>query len=199
MKKNSHDEEKELATASLSGDIDAFSELVGRHQDVVYNLAYRLCGNSATAEDMAQEAFVRAYQKLHQYQPSLSFRNWVLGICANLCRSRHRWWHREKKKQQAYAVEMAIRDETKENISRHDHAEEYEKLERALAALPVKLRGPLVLKYMEGMSVQEVATVLGIRLGAVKMRLARGRERMKELMKQQTAAESSFRRQQNEE
>ncbi len=177
-------DEKYLANASLAGDTDAFSQLVMRHQDAVYNLAYRLCHNTATAEDMAQEAFVRAFQKLHQYQSSYSFRNWVLGICANLCRSRYRWWRREKKKRQAYAVEMAIHQETSENDNLEDRsqAKERERLDRALAALPVRLRGPLVLKYIEGMSVQEVATTLGISLSAAKMRLARGREQMKEIM-----------------
>ncbi len=178
-------DEQALVRASLAGDNSAFSELVVRHQDAVYNLAYRLCGNAATAEDMAQEAFIRAYRKRSQYQPSYSFRNWVLGICANLCRSRHRWWHRERKKHEAYASDLIISHQAITHKGGERQADRRDQLALALAALPATLRAAMVLKYMEGMSIQEVAEVLAIKESAVKMRLARGRERLQSLMKNQ--------------
>lgn len=166
-------EDKDLAAASIDGDKNAFAELVSRHQDAVYNLAYRLCGNSATAEDLAQETFIRAYRKLHQYKADFRFRNWILGICANLSHSRYRRWSRRKKLEEAYFAEEMIRHSTRQNpVYNNDD------LQVALEALPGKLRTPIVLKYMENMSVQEVAETLNIKLSAAKMRLARGREQL---------------------
>lgn len=164
-----------LVAACLAGDDEAFSGLVERHRDAVYNLAYNLCGDAATAEDIAQEAFIRAYRKLPQYRQGFSFRNWVLGICANLSRSWYRSRWRRRHLEQNYAED--------ENILREEHITADQNrsgvrdaVSQALANLPEKLRSAVVLKYMEGMSIQEIADVLGISLSAAKMRLARGRQ-----------------------
>jgi RNA polymerase sigma-70 factor, ECF subfamily len=175
-------DEAQLTAACLAGDTDAFSVLVDRHRDAVFNLAYRLCGNAATAEDVAQEAFIRAYRKLRQYRTSLPFRNWVLGICANLSRSRYRSWRRKRDLEQAYAeAEAVARDVTPAEMDAETRAE----LERALTSLPPTLRAPIVLRYMEGMTVEEVAQALGLRKSATKMRLARGREHLETVLRAQ--------------
>ena len=97
-----------LVAECLAGDVEAFSVLVQRHRDVVYNLAYSLCGDSAAAEDAAQEAFLRAYRKLSQYKPRYLFRNWVLGICAHVCRSGYRSRERKRRLEQAYADDEGL-------------------------------------------------------------------------------------------
>ncbi len=172
-----HDEDRKLASSALNGDIEAFSRLVRRHQDAVYNLAYRLCGNAATAQDIGQEAFIRAYRKLAQYKLEYSFRNWVLGICANLCRSQYRWWSRKRRTEEDYAIEMAIQNEPEGQSAAHKSLM-YERLEKALRTLPETLRAPIVLKYMENMSIREISDTLGISLSAAKMRLTRGRKQL---------------------
>jgi len=159
----------------LAGDVEAFSVLVQRHRDAVYNLAYSLCGDSAAAEDAAQEAFLRAYRKLSQYKPRYLFRNWVLGICAHVCRSGYRSRERKRRLEQAYADDEGLWRE--ERAQRDDGGNEARAaVADALASLPDTLRVPLVLMYMENMSIQEIAEVLHLRLSAVKMRLARGRK-----------------------
>jgi RNA polymerase sigma-70 factor (ECF subfamily) len=136
-----------------------------------------MCGDPTDAEDLAQEAFVRAFTRIGQYAPERgTFRNWVLGICANLARGQFRWRQRAWAMTRRFAaherlrVEAAQADEAPD--ARHDE------VSRALDELPLSLRVPVVLKYMENLSVQEIAGTLGIGESAVKMRLARGRERL---------------------
>ena len=73
----------ELVRASLDGRQYAYEELVRRHQDAVFGLAVSMTRNREDAADMAQEAFIRAYNKLEQYKPEYSFRSWILRICSN--------------------------------------------------------------------------------------------------------------------
>ncbi len=166
--------------ACLQGDHNAFRHLVGRHGDVVYNLAYRMTGNASTAEDLAQETFIRAHDRLHQYKPEFAFRNWLLGICANLARSRYRWWRRNQRMEAEFAQHEVLRQEA--SAAQDDSSSARDALAQALMTLPERLRAPLVLRYMEGLSVLEVAQVLDIRLSAAKMRLARGRDRLRETL-----------------
>ncbi len=166
--------------ACLQGDQDAFGHLVERHGDVVYNLAYRMIGNASTAEDLAQETFIRAHSRLFQYKPEFAFRNWVLGICANLARSRYRWWRRHQRMEAEFAHHEALRQEA--CAAQNDSSPARKTLAQALIELPDRLRAPVVLRYMEGLSVLEVAQVLGLRPSAAKMRLARGRDRLREAL-----------------
>lgn len=162
----------ELTGACLTGDREAFASLVARHQDAVYHLAYRMTGNRAEADDLAQEAFIRAYRRLGQYKPEFAFRNWVMGICANLARNGFRQRTRRTAAEREHA-ELADLERTAPSMS-----ERHAALERALMDLPEATRLPLVLKYMEGLSLDDIAGTLRIGLSAVKMRLLRGREEL---------------------
>ncbi len=169
-------------TSWIEGSTEAFAILVEHHGDAVYNLAYRMCGNRATAEDIAQETFIRAHQRRHRYKPEYALRNWLLAICANRCRSRYRGWRRNKNTEHAFAEEQEI----ERDIQSRDNGmfEHKIALERALMALPETLRAPLILQYMEGMTIQEVADTLHLRLSAAKMRLTRGRDQLRGMLQQ---------------
>jgi RNA polymerase sigma-70 factor, ECF subfamily len=167
----------ELAADCLGGDREAFGELVQRHQNSVYNLAWRKTGNTAEADDLAQEAFIRAFERLHQYKPEYSFRNWVMGICANLSRNRFRGRMRREAAEREH-LDRAALDE-----ARPDEDGRREALDRALMDLPETMRVPIVMKYMEGLSIEEIARALRIGLSAVKMRLARGRQELEARLK----------------
>ena len=167
-----------LVAACLDGDRQAFARLVERHQDAVYNLAYRMTGQAADAADLAQEAFIKAYRKLHTYNPAYTFRNWLLGICANQTRNFFRHTSRRIRLEEEHArlepgPEGAPVDDRREALS------------EALQSLPEKTRLPLVLKYMEDLSHEEIARILKLGVSAVKMRILRGRE---ELARQLQAA-----------
>lgn len=159
----------ELVALCLNGRREAFSELVVRHQHAVFNLAYRMTNSHQDAADVAQEVFIRAFRKLHSYKPTYLFRNWVMGICANLARNRFRSETRRRELETRHAEEAAPASEPD---ARHAL------LEQALAQLPEHTRVPLVLKYVEDFSLEEIACTLRLGLSAVKMRLARGREEL---------------------
>ncbi|NLF23458.1 MAG: sigma-70 family RNA polymerase sigma factor [Lentisphaerae bacterium] len=180
---DAYNEEAQAIAACRAGTREAFAWLVDRHRDAVYQFAWRMCGNPSDAEDLAQEAFVRAFTRLEQYAPERgTFRNWVLGICANLARGQFRWRQRARAMTRRFAEHEQLRIEAVEAGQASD-AGRVEDVSRALDALPVSLRVPVVLKYMEDLSVQEIARSLGIGESAVKMRLARGRERLLDRLK----------------
>ena len=166
----------DLVTLCLAGHREAFAELVDRHQHAVFNLAYRMTGSHQDAADLAQEAFIRAYQKLYSYKPEYPFKNWVLGICANQTRNRFRSEARRRALETQHMEESVTAPEPQD--PRHAL------LEQALQRLPEQARVPLVLKYMEGLSMEEIARSLHLGLSAVKMRLLRGREELLRLVHQ---------------
>lgn len=164
-------DDAQLAERSRAGDDDAFGELVRRNQDAVFNLAWRMTGSWHEAADLTQEAFIRAYRKLHTYRPEYAFRNWVMGIGANLAKNLFRTRSRRQRAEEGLA---AVQDPDAAAAARpRDEA-----LEAALRRLPETLRTALVLKHMEGMSYEEVARTLGIGISAAKMRVARGRDEL---------------------
>lgn len=161
----------DLVALCLDGHREAFSELVVRHQHAVFNLAYRMTTNHQDAADLAQEAFIRAFQKLYSYKPAYSFRNWVMGICANLARNRFRSETRRRTLETRHVLET-VPDPPAAPDPRQAL------LEQALQRLPEQTRVPLVLKYMEDLSLEDIARTLRLGLSAVKMRLSRGREEL---------------------
>lgn len=165
----------ELVEQCLAGGRDTFVLLVERHQDAVYNLAYRMTGNAADAADLAQEAFIRAFRKLDTYKAEYSFRNWVLGICANRTRNLFRGNSRRRRLEEEHA-------KCHEQVPEPDRGgagdERGEWVERALQEMPENLRVPLVLKYGDGLSNEEIERALGLGASAVKMRLLRGRDEL---------------------
>ena len=165
--------DQELVKASLEGNRTAFAELVARHQDAVFGLAVSMTRNREDAADMAQEAFIRAYEKLGQYNPDFSFKSWLLRICANQTKNLFRARMRRRRVEEAHGREAQITDASEPD---------FEALEAALARLPPKLRAPLRLKHMEGLSYEEVARVLGIGVSAAKMRTLRARSQLMELL-----------------
>jgi len=174
---DAYNEEAQAIAACRAGTREAFAWLVDRHRDAVYQFAWRMCGNPSDAEDLAQEAFVRAFTRLEQYAPERgTFRNWVLGICANLARTHFR----SRRRARALAERAAEHERMRiEDMQARAAAEpDPERIRQALETLPPGLRVAVVLKYMENLSVQEIAETLSIGVSAVKMRLARGREQL---------------------
>jgi RNA polymerase sigma factor (sigma-70 family) len=175
--KNVDSTDSALVEAALGGQSAAFAELVNRHQDSVFNLAYRMTNDWADAKDVAQEVFVKAYRKLGSYRANYAFRNWLLTICANTAKNRFRSVSRLRAAEQAHVELESMRHE-----ERHGH-ENDERLENGLRRLDEKLRIPLVLKHVEGLSYDEVSSILKISVSAAKMRVKRGRDMLAELLR----------------
>jgi len=162
---------------TLAGDRDAFRVLVERHSHNVFRLAYRMTGNRQDAEEVVQEAFLRAYQKLGQFAARANFGTWVYRIAANYAIDRMR----QRKKEDTRKLEPAVHEEGTENdpvTLVHDAAPTPERLahnielrehmEMALAALSHSERTAFVMRHWEGCAIEEIAQVLKSSSGAAK-------------------------------
>ena len=166
--------DQQLVETCLDGNREAFAELVRRYQDSVYGLAVGMTRNREDAADMAQEAFIRAYEKLEQYNPAYPFKSWILRICANKTKNMFRKRMRQRRAEEAHLKEDAVAAAAVDP--------DYHELESALAQLPPSLCAPLRLKHMEGMSYDEISGILGVGISAAKMRVMRARRQLAEII-----------------
>jgi RNA polymerase sigma-70 factor (ECF subfamily) len=160
----------------LAGDVSAFEGIVRRWQTPLVNLAYRFCHDRGRAEDMAQEAFLRAYRGLAQWRRDAVFSTWLFALATNLYRS-------ELRRIPARIVSVSLEDIAEPPDPRaSDRGLEdgdYDRdlaVRRAVAALPAKYREALILFYFHDMDVATAARSLCLPEGTVKARLFRGRE-----------------------
>ena len=155
----------------LAGETDAFEGIVRRWQGPLVNMAWRYCRDRSRAEEMAQEAFVRVWRGLAQWRRESSFSTWLFALAANVYRS-------ELKRFPTVVVPL---EEIEEPVSASNQLEtladqrRYEVVRRAVLALPLRYREPVVLYYFHEMDVGAAARTMGLPEGTVKARLARGR------------------------
>ncbi|HHS97900.1 MAG TPA: sigma-70 family RNA polymerase sigma factor [Chloroflexi bacterium] len=182
-------DEAALIRAAQRGNLDAFNELVLTYQHRIYNLAYRILGDPAAAEDATQEAFIAAYRKIGSFRGG-SFVSWLLRIVANRCYDELR---RRKRRPSVPLEEMAAEDEEinpaliNGSASPEEHAERAELirlLQTAIATLPPDQRVVLVLSDVEGLSYAEIAAAIDVPVGTVKSRLARARVRLRDYLRE---------------
>lgn len=167
-------QERAWVEQTLAGNTEAFANLVERYRVPVYNLAYRMLGRAADAEDAAQEAFVRAYMQLGTYEPTRKFSTWLLSITAHYCIDQLR----RKSASSLDAIEgfdaPANPAEEPEEVALDK--EQRELVRKLLDTLPASYRGVTVLRYFYDMSYAEIAQTLKLTESAVKTRLHRARE-----------------------
>lgn len=171
-------EERVLVRRALAGDQEAFADLVRAYQTPVYNLAYRMLGNRAEAEDAAQETFVRIYRRLNTYDPQQKLSSWVLAIASHYCVDRlrrRRITALPLEEAQVPAAPEAAREAPEARLLAQERAREMQSL---LAELPESYRVVLVLRYWQDLSYEEMARVLATSESAIKARLHRAREMM---------------------
>ncbi len=176
-------DESEWIRQAREGDGAAFGELVAIYQTPVYNLAYRILGNRAEAEDAAQEAFIRAYTHLRSYDPQRPFRTWLFSITSHYCidrlrRQRVAWLPLED--ETATGDEDAEAGEYRALAAPDPHVVAVQRerealIARLLAALPPADRAAITLCYWYDCSYEEIAEALGLSVSAVKSRLYRAR------------------------
>lgn len=175
---------KTLVAKAQSGDTEAFEQLVVIYQDRLYGLCYRLSGNHADAQDLAQEAFVRAYRALQKFRREADFGTYLHRIAVNL------WLSDRKRNHNELSIDDPVltgEGELPRQIAGGDRqpeqmieATEYRTLVReGLAVLAREQRVVLVLREMEDLSYEEIAATLGVAPGTVKSRLSRAREALK--------------------
>ena len=171
----------ETLTDRLAANLDgSFEDLVREHQDRLYGLAFRYLGNAHDAEELAQDAFVRAYRALERYEPQrirgLDLRPWLTTILLNACRN-----HVARPARRAAANAMDVEQATFLAVEgRHGpeaHAERREAAQRwanLVALLPPLYRAAVLLRHLDGMPYDEMSTVLGRPEGTLKAQVHRG-------------------------
>lgn len=186
------DNEQEKIELCQSGNSEAFSFLVEKYKNLIYQLALRMTGNFHDSEDIAQEAFLRAYRSLHQYNPNYSFSSWLYKIALNIIRDRMR------KKDFAIPFSVQQPDRIHEEIgnplfpgddSLTVNPEEWQvkqeskqDLQTAINSLPPSHREIIILRHMQNLSYHEIARVLNISTNLVKVRLHRARVQLRDFL-----------------
>ena len=173
--------------ASLAGDLHAFDTLVERHRDVVFRVTARIVGSDEEADDVTQDAFLRAFHRLERYRGEAPFRTWLLRIAHNTAVS-----HVTRSGRAAVRLSDEMPEDVATSIARGGPAEQLERRER-LARLDTKIKGlspghrtVLVLRDIEGLSYEEIARVTDSPVGSVKARLHRAREEFIDVLRHNT-------------
>lgn len=178
-----------IIESCLLGNTKMFSQLIDKYKNMVYNLAYRMSNNnSQEAEDISQEAFLRAYQSLVRFNPSYKFSTWLYQITLNIIRDKF------KKKQldpvsldapakiadaEFYPQPVDLATNPEQIITRR---EDSQRILQALHSLPLKYREAIVLRYLQDLSYTEIGNILELSPGTVKVRLHRAREQLKKML-----------------
>ena len=171
----------ELVARARRGDEAAFEQLVLRHQRYAFNLAYRVTGNYAEAEDVTQEAFVRAWRGLPGFRGQARFATWLYRIVYNLCLNRLPRLRRELL--QAEPLEEAVVNPDPAPPDVFEVQERLAFLHDELNRLPAKYRLVLTLRYLQDLSYAEIAAALDVPMGTVKTHLHRARRLLTERLR----------------
>lgn len=176
------EEERHLIDRARRGDMAAFDQLVRRYERTVYNTAYRLCGSYDDASDMAQEAFVRAWNNLKSFRGDSAFSTWMHRIVTNVFlddrkrrRSRPTRSLDEVIDLDESSVQRQFEDPTPGPSEKAEGDERRQILEKAILTLPEAQRAVIVLYHMQGLAYEEIAEITRLPMGTVKSRLNRAR------------------------
>jgi RNA polymerase sigma-70 factor, ECF subfamily len=182
--------EAEFIERLKRGDAAAFEELVGERSGEIYGLLFRLTENSEEARDLTQETFLRAFQSIGRFRGEADLRTWIYRIAINQARNRWRWWRRRRRDAtvsldathgQSDQTVMSTLAEQSENPEQQTLAHEREvALRSALQKVGRAYRETVILRDIEGFTYEEISTTLGINVGTVKSRLARGRQELRQ-------------------
>lgn len=169
--------EEDLVVQAQQGNRAAFSELVQQNQRGVVNLVYRLSGDPVFAEDIAQDAFIRAWEKLHTYRPAAPFRNWVYRIATNAALDALR-----RKKEQVDIDAVVIHAPGNGLEQKIENKQRDETIRQAVLSLPLASRSVIILREYQDLSYQEIADTLEIPLGTVMSRLNYARTTLRSVL-----------------
>ncbi len=171
-------ETERLVQALKRGEEDAYRCLIERYKGMVYGIALRVIGDLTEADDIAQETFVRVYEKVDRFRGGSKLSTWVYRIALNLSLERQRRIRRraETSWDGLAASEAAVVDPAPTPEQAAAHASEAQAVRGAIDQLPERYRVPLLLCYMEDLSLAQAAEVVGITEGGMKARLHRARK-----------------------
>jgi RNA polymerase sigma-70 factor (ECF subfamily) len=183
--------DKEIVERFNSGDNSVFSVLVDRYLNKAYQIAYGILGNKQDAEEVSQDVFLRIYKALPKFRGDAEFSTWMYRIAVNLAKNKYRWnKSRGSKKnisiqaslgndEDSFSLEDRISDESPLPDEKVELSEFEQNIMDEIEELPELYREALILRNVEEMSYEDIAKVLGCKLGTIKSRIARAREELK--------------------
>jgi len=177
-------------------DADQFATFMQNYQNMVFSTSMRLLANPTEAQDIAQEVFLKAYQRFHELRDSPTAGGWLKTVATNLClnhltRYRARWSFfsdlaRPGSEDESEEIEFAAPVDLAHDVAQADR---HQLVEDAMQALPAAQRVPLVLYHLEGLRYEEIAAKLNVSLGKVKTDIFRGREALRKKLRLRLADE----------
>ena len=180
MNEEQLNQERVWLEQAIEGDKAAFGKLIEAFQGPVYNLAYRMLNNSGEAEEAAQEAFVRAWTRLHTYDPKRKFSTWLLSITSNYCIDQIR-----KRRALLLSIDEPLpphpaltSDKAKGPEAQMASSEQQDLVQGLLQELPEEYRTAVILRYWQEMSYEEIAETTNSSVSAIKSRLFRARKQL---------------------
>jgi len=175
-----------LVQRTLEGHLEAYDVLVHRYQRQVHSLVYRMLGNAEDAGDLVQETFIRAFNALASFRQDASFLTWLYKIASNLCIDHMR----SRKSKGALSLEFELEEGREPAADRKSSPEDTVIrdavggiVHHAVMHLPAKYRVVVVMRHLQGMSIEEIATQLDLPAGTVKTHLFRAREMLRDRLK----------------
>ncbi len=174
--------DRSLVLRTLAGDANAFGQLVKRYQISVYNVCYRMMGAPQPAEDMTQETFLRAYERLQTFDSARPFGPWIRTVATNHCLNalkRERPVFVSLDESQVQPSENPTTDPETQAIRQ----EQADTVRRAMQQLSPAARAIIELRHFQGLRYEEIAGELGLSISAVKSRLFRARKELAEILK----------------
>jgi RNA polymerase sigma-70 factor (ECF subfamily) len=181
--------EKILLEKARKGDVDAFEMLIREHERKAFNIAYRFLKNADDAEDITQEAFLRAFRSIKKFKGQSSFSTWLYRIINNTCidfvRAKQNKITDSIDKTIQYdneELELQIPGDQNDPVDMAETAEISQLMQSMLALLPDDQKMAIILRDIQGFSYQEISEITGVGMGTVKSRINRGRMALKELI-----------------
>ena len=172
-------DETRAILAVLDGEVDAFERLVAKYEKPIYNLMYRTSGSLDDAIELTQEVFLKAYDKLDQFQLGRNFFSWLYALAINIGRDylRHKRRHPPSIHDNPGPIVENLLPQEDPRLT-----EEIQSVIKALERLPLDYREALVLRFREERSMQEIGEILNLSVSGAKMRVHRGLERLREIL-----------------
>jgi len=172
-------EEYSLIEQCRNGNSEAYSVLVERYQEMIYNVAYRMLGDRDTAYDISQESFISAYDGLKRFRSDSKFSTWLYSITVNKCRDYLRCRKPDVPLDEVTEILPSKMPDPEDSLHQKQLGQT---LQAAIGALPEDYREVIVLKHVEGLDYKEMESILGVSANTLKVRTYRAREMLRKVL-----------------
>jgi len=175
--------DRELVTAFLNGDMKSFEAIVERYRDMIFNLCYNIMKDYDEAGDCAQDVFIKMHRNLHRFEFRSSLSTWLYTIAVNTCRNRlsASYFKRVFPMGEGGMIDFLHRDGDNPEAD-FEKTEKEEAVRQAVTKLPDDERILIVLRDFEGRDYEEISLITGVKTGTIKSRISRGRHRLRSLL-----------------